>query len=365
MKVKNTMLDYIRETSSVGKAILLNQDTILQQLSDRYISSKCKKIVIIASGSSFNASMTARLLMEKNLKVEVKVITPFEFENYETNFLDDAFVFTITQSGRSTNILSAIDKLNEMSIDTITLTGFPDSEVRKHSKIIIDLHIGVETVGYVTKGFTSSVLFLMLFSKFTAQKLGLIDTKEVKEQETSILDIFDTYNEAITTTIDFYKKHKSIFLRMKRLQICGYGPNYGTATEGALKIGETYGIPATPYDLEEFMHGGYLELTPESVVILIDSDGKGHKRTMELYNALQFATKKVFVIGSMKLPQNDHFLRVKEELNEWTSPLILVMLFQILAHMICTDLDIWEKEAYIDEFEREIASKTEKPDYLK
>jgi glucoselysine-6-phosphate deglycase len=309
--------------------------------------------------------MTARLLMEKNLKVEVKVVTPFEFENYETDFLEDAFVFAISQSGRSTNILSALDKLNEMGIETIALTGFPDSEVKNHSKLVVDLQVGIETVGYVTKGFTNTVLFLMLFSSYVAKKTGLLSDEEAKIQETSMLRIFESYEHEISKSIDFYKKHKSVFLRMKRLQICGYGPNFGTAMEGALKIGETYGIPSTPYDLEEFMHGGYLELTPESVVFLVDSDGKGHKRTMELYEALQLATKKVFVIGSMKLPQNEYTLRVNEELVEWTSPLVLVVLFQVLAHMICTDLDIWEKEKYIDEFEEMIASKTEKPEYLK
>ena len=365
MSTKKTMLDYIKDTSTVGKTIILDKEIILRPLIDKYMSKNYKKIVIIASGSSCNASTTARLFMQRNLKVQVKVITPFEFEHYENDFLEDAFVLAISQSGRSTNILSALHKLKEMGMETIALTGFPESEIKNHANVVVDLHVGIETVGYVTKGYTNTVLFLMLFSSLTARDMGLISQEDAKKQEKSMLESLEAHDEIIDKSIEFYKKHKSVFLRMKRLQICGYGSNYGTAMEGALKIGETYGIPATPYDLEEFMHGGYLELNPESVVILIDSDGKGQKRTIELYNSLQIATKKVFVIGSKKLSKSDYFLRIKDEIDEWTSPLMLVLLFQILSYMICTDLDIWQKEKYIDEFEELINSKTEKPDYLK
>lgn len=365
MNVKKTMLDYIKETSQVGKKIIANSEEIIAPLRGKYISKQYNKIVIIASGSSYNASKTARLFMEKNLKAEVKVVTPFEFEHYENNFLDNTFVFAISQSGRSTNIISALNKLTELKRDTIVLTGFPESEVKKHSQTVIDLNIGIETVGYVTKGYTLTVLFLMLFSCSTAKGLGYVSDEEAREELENMINAFDSHNEIIDKSIEFYKKHKSIFLRMKRLQICGYGSNYGTAMEGALKIGETFGIPATPYELEEFMHGGYLELSPENVVMVIASGGKGQNRAVELYQALQVATKKTFIIGSFDLVEDSNTLRIKEKIDEWTSPLILILLFQILSYMICTDLDILEKEKYIGKFEELIQSKTEKPEYLK
>lgn len=365
MNIKKTMLDYIKETAIVGEKIIANKETIIKPLSEKYTSKKHSKVVIIASGSSYNAATTSRLFMEKNLKVEVRVITPFEFEHYENNFLDNAFIFAISQSGRSTNIISVLNKLTQLGRETIVLTGFPESEVKNHCKTVIDLNIGVETVGYVTKGYTNTVLFLMLFANVASKELGIISDKEAYTEEVSIIKSLETHGELIEKSIEFYKKHKSTFLRMKRLQICGYGPNFGTALEGALKIGETYGIPATPYDLEEFMHGGYLELIPDNVVILIDSDGKGHTRTLEVYKALQVATKKVFMIGSVELPENDYILRINEKIDEWTSPLMLIVIFQILSYMICTDLDIWDKEDYIEEFEKLVNSKTEKPKYLR
>lgn len=362
---KMTMLDYINETSVIGKGNLLSREEIVSPLVKLFKEKRYRKIAIIASGSSNNAAAAARLYLEKRLKVDVKVVTPFTFEHYEHNLTEDTFVFGITQSGRSTNTISALEKVRGLGRQVIVLTGFPESEVKNHCDVVIDFKVGVETVGYVTKGYVTTVLFLILFALVASKKLGLITGEEAQRDSEQISEAFNVHPEVVKQSIDFYNKHKGIFTGMKRLQICGYGPNYGTALEGALKIGETFGIPATPYEIEEFMHGGYLELTPEHVVILVDSDGEGHERTMEVYSALQVTTKNVFLIGSTKLPDGDKVLGINHNVDEWFSPLFLVVFFQVLSYMICTDLDIWEKDEAIDQFESSINSKTPKPDYLK
>lgn len=365
MTKKKTMLDYINETSVIGKENLLTREEIVFPLVKLFKEKRYSKILIIASGSSNNAATTARLYLEKRLKADVRVVTPFTFIHYENHLTEDTFVFGITQSGRSTNTISAMEKVKELGREAIVLTGFPESEVKNHCDVVIDFKVGVETVGYVTKGYVTTVLFLMLFALVASKELGNIPGEEARRDSHQILEALNVHPEVVEQSIDFYNKHKDIFTGMKRLQICGYGPNYGTAVEGALKIGETFAIPATPYEIEEFMHGGYLELTPEHVVILIDSDGEGHERTMEVYDALHVVTKNVFLVGSKKPSGDDKVISIDHNVEEWFSNLFLIVPFQVLAYMICTDLNIWEKGEGIEKFENAIKSKTEKPDYLK
>ncbi len=364
MADKKTMMDYIKETSKIGKINVETMEEIVFPLVYQFLKREYKKILIIASGSSNNAATTAKLYIEKSLDVDVKVITPFTFEYYDHRLTDDTFVFGITQSGRSTNTISALDKVKELGRESIALTGFPESEVKNHCDIVIDFKVGIETVGYVTKGYVMTVLFLMLFALVASKKLHLKTEAEAAEDTQQILEAFSIHPRVIEQSIDFYSKHKEIFLTMKRLQICGYGPNFGTAVEGTLKISETFGIPATPYEIEEFMHGGYLELTPQHVVILIDAGGPGHERTLQVYKALHLITQNVFMIGSLNSPDEDKVLRIAHNVAEWFNTLFLVVPFQVLAYMICTDLNIWEKPQEITQFENAIKSKTEKPDYL-
>ena len=51
---------------------------------------------------------------------------------------------------------------------------------------------------------------------------------------------------------------------------CGAGANYGTALESALKMGETIHIPSCCYEIEEYIHGPNLQLTPQYNVIFFD-----------------------------------------------------------------------------------------------
>ena len=50
---------------------------------------------------------------------------------------------------------------------------------------------------------------------------------------------------------------------------CGAGANYGTALESALKMGETIHIPSCCYEIEEYIHGPNLQLTPQYNVIFL------------------------------------------------------------------------------------------------
>lgn len=49
---------------------------------------------------------------------------------------------------------------------------------------------------------------------------------------------------------------------MEKAYLIGAGANYGTALEGAVKIGETVHILAVGYEVDEAIHGPQIQLTP-------------------------------------------------------------------------------------------------------
>lgn len=49
---------------------------------------------------------------------------------------------------------------------------------------------------------------------------------------------------------------------MTNAYVCGVGANLGTASEGALKFGETVSIPTAAYEVEEYIHGPNIQMTP-------------------------------------------------------------------------------------------------------
>ena len=80
--------------------------------------------------------------MMKYLNLEVKVVTPFTFTNYEHNVTDEDFVFCISQSGCSTNTIKALRKCRELGIPAIGLTGNVNSDFKTEADLVVDYGVG-------------------------------------------------------------------------------------------------------------------------------------------------------------------------------------------------------------------------------
>lgn len=57
-------------------------------------------------------------------------------------------------------------------------------------------------------------------------------------------------------------------LSMKHVFFLGCGANIGTAREGALKLSEMLHVQTNDFEIEEFLHGPDLQLTPEYTLFL-------------------------------------------------------------------------------------------------
>ena len=156
-----TMLSNIYEEKEVLLKILKEFKEknlkIVEELKEKNIN----RILILATGSSMNTAQTTKYFLEEILNCFIEIKEPFNFYNYEKidNSLD--LVIAITQSGKSSSTIEALKYIKENStIQTLTITSDIKSPVIKYSDLILDLNLGIEKVGFVTKGFSATVLNL-------------------------------------------------------------------------------------------------------------------------------------------------------------------------------------------------------------
>lgn len=96
---------------------------------------------------------------------------PFAYTYYETVSDDNIYLF-VSQSGYSTNILGAAQKHKENHRKVIGITGNRESDLGKMSDICLEYGAGEETIGYVTKGMSTLILFFMLLGlELTVKKM--------------------------------------------------------------------------------------------------------------------------------------------------------------------------------------------------
>lgn len=358
--MEKTMNDYILETPEVVLSNLKKKNSLTRELVNLFFEKEYKDICIIASGSSYNAAVCARPFMRKVLKKEIKIIPPFTFENYEFDVLDDSFTVVISQSGCSTNSISALKKLKSLGKPAIGITGNMESDFKYIADYCIDYGVGIETVGYVTKGVVTLAEFLMLFSLETAINKGTIDKKIYNELLKQIELTAQAHKSIYKSTETFIKHNYKNLTSMKKVFICGSGPNYGTAIEAALKISETVLIPAVALETEEFLHGPSIQVAPDYTVFFVDNNDQTSKRTVDIFNATRCITDNTYIISNNIRIDDKHAIRSEIETNTLVSPLYNLGVFELIAFKVTDELNKWRKHPLFYEFMKNISSKSER-----
>ena len=311
---KLTMLDYVKETPGVLRTNIEQYTALVEPLMKEMQQKEIKRILLVASGSSHNACYCARSFVEKVSGLEVRIITPYTFTYYDIKETD--LVLVVTQSGLSTNAIEALKIIKKKQCRAICLTGNKNSDVKDVADVVIEYGVGEELVGYVTKGVSSLALFLDLFAIAYSGK-----TEYLEELKKAV----HLNEEMIGKATSFIQLHYKEFSSMSWVYSCGAGANYGTALESALKMGETIHIPSCCYEIEEYIHGPNLQLTPQYNVIFFD----------------------------------DHVLSLSDTVSSELSPIVYLPFVQLLSFIISNDLHSIYQHPLLKEFKAIAAAKTE------
>ena len=356
----NTMEDYIVIAREMAKNNFSNRKEITKKFVEIFKKKKYKRIVIIASGSSYNIANNAKYFMQKYLQMEIRVIWPNVFVNYDYDTVnDDDLVLVLTQGGHSTNTVAALQKLKEMKIDAACFTNWPDSPVKEYAKWVISYN-SAPGDKFVTKGLIISTLTLMM----CALEAALATERITKEKYDDLVSQFELVinkklEEAQNVAIDFYESHKEFCQTFDRIMTVGCGATWGTALESALKFTETQGCPATAFDLEEIIHGPDYEVYQNHTVIFIDgTDSPVHERMLKIYDSMKLLTNRVMIVTSDQTVNGNYALRFKDDgIEEEVAALYYIVPFQLIVERGCIDTRISSIDRRNIAFKKEVAPK--------
>lgn len=249
-----TMQDYIYEEKEVLSTILKKND-----FSTRKQMKKTTNLLMLATGSSYNACLAAKPALESYGELTVDIQEPFHFAHYGKLSPSIDTVIAVSQSGKSASTVEAVKMIQKQEIPIIAVTNDVQSPLALEATQIIDLGAGIETVGFVTKGYSATVLQLLLLGLGIGISKNNI-SKEIEQNYMQQLQkIIDHLPVIIQKTEEFFDEYQSLFRLTQRFITIGYGPNWGTAKEAETKLTETIRVPSQGFELEAYMHGPYLE----------------------------------------------------------------------------------------------------------
>ncbi len=152
-------------------------------------------------------------------------------------------VIAISQSGKSASTLEAMRKVQAQGRPVFALTADPQSPLGKASDYPLDILTGIESVGFVTRGFSATVLNLLLIALLIARQQQRLTESQVEEYVAQLQRIAATLPLVIVRTEAFIHQHQAVLRNGTRFVATGYGALVGVAKSWKLNLPRRYVFP--------------------------------------------------------------------------------------------------------------------------
>ena len=218
-------------------------------------------ITIIACGSSYNAGLIFKYLIEDSCGIPARLEFASEFRYFPPPVT--GLVIGITQSGETADTLTALKQAKAHNCRTLAVTNVLGSTVTRISDTTLFMRAGPEISVAATKSFIAQLAVLMqIISNLCSGNADEILSHAHKAiEEVLLMDL--------TESVNLCKDAQSIFY-------VGRGPFYAVSLEGALKMKEISYIHAEGYAAGELKHGPFALLSQKTPVIAICMSGETH-----------------------------------------------------------------------------------------
>ena len=201
-------------------------------------------LVTCARGSSDHAATYLKYLVETRTGIPVASMGPSVASVYASPLvLQGGVCITISQSGRSPDLVCFQDRARRNGAETLALTNTPDSPVGSGASEIVPMLAGPETAVAATKSFVAALVAIA----------GIVAGWTGDESLVAGLGTLpDALSDALACSWD---DALPAFGGAASLYVIGRGPGLAAAAEAALKLKETCRLHAEAHSAAEVRHG--------------------------------------------------------------------------------------------------------------
>src|SRR5216683_114032 len=243
-------------------------------------------IVLVARGSSDNAALFGRYLLEITTGIPVSLSAPSVHTLYRAKLkLQHALVVGVSQSGEGEDINQVLENARAGGAYTVGITNEPSSAMANVVDETLLMHGGRERSVAATKTFTGQMLLFYMLAEALAESKPAWSCAAIPdfaaralEQQPAILELVQRY----------------VF--MENCVVVGRGLVYGNAYEMALKLMETCYVVAERFSSADFLHGPVAMVERRFPIILFAPPGVTIKSVRELMQRLKELSADTMVI---------------------------------------------------------------------
>ena len=262
------MLKEIHEQPKAVQNTLRIRPEEIDKLAD--ILNDAGQIVLTAAGTSYHACLNGAYLFTNLNKMNTQQVISSEFaDRFGQALTDDTVILAISQSGETSDTLSAIKYAKEYGAKISAITNVVGSSITRVSDHFIYTLAGPEIGVAATKTFLVQITSLAMLNLALAKMRGTLDPSEINEFNSQLSKIPSHIEQIIEKQEDYIKNTADALSNKHSFLFLGRGINITTAMEGALKLKEISYMHAEAYPAGESKHGPIALVEPDFPVVFI------------------------------------------------------------------------------------------------
>ncbi|EYU27021.1 hypothetical protein MIMGU_mgv1a002348mg [Erythranthe guttata] len=227
---------------------------------------RSRRIVFIGCGTSYNAALAARPILEELSGIPVTMeIASDLLDRQGPIYREDTTVF-VSQSGETADTLLALEYALENGALCVGITNTVGSAIARNTHCGVHINAGCEIGVASTKAYTSQIVVMAMLALAIGD-----DTISSQTRREAIIDgLFDLPGKVkeVLKLDEEMKDLAKLLIAEQSLLVFGRGYNYATALEGALKVKEVSLMHSEGILAGEMKHGP-LALVDETLPIVV------------------------------------------------------------------------------------------------
>lgn len=295
-----------------------------------------KRIIIVACGTSWHASLIGKYLIQDMCRIPVEVEYASEFR-YSNPVIDDRdVVVAVSQSGETADTLAAIQMAREAGAYVYGISNVVGSSIPRNTDSGTYIHVGPEIGVASTKAFTGQVTVLTLLALAIAELKGTMSDRQIAEIGVELKKISEYVKETLKLS-DQIERLSLIYTYAHNFLYLGRGYSYPVAMEGALKLKEISYIHAEGYPAAEMKHGPIALIDEEMPTVIIAPNDHLYEKIVNNVQQVKARHGSVIAIvtkGDKEIRNiADHVIEVPA-VPECLTPIITSIPLQLLSYYI-------------------------------
>jgi glucosamine--fructose-6-phosphate aminotransferase (isomerizing) len=283
-------------------------------------------IVLVARGSSDNAALFGRYLLEIATGIPVSLSAPSVHTLYGAQLkLDRALVIGVSQSGEGEDINQVLEHSRACGAYTVGITNEAASSMVQLVDETLLMHGGRERSVAATKTYTGQLLLFYMLASALNDGAARFDYEVIPAWAARALELQDEIRELVER-----------YVFMENCVVVGRGLIYANAYEMALKLMETCYVVAERFSSADFFHGPLAMVERHFPIILFAPPGitlEGVKVLMDRLSELHADT--LLITGDEETARmSTRAIRMPPEIGEFLSPIPYIIPGQLFAALL-------------------------------